>query len=885
MTRKMALLSLLGCITPSMLHAQEAAQTAPRRAPSAAAPQAQAQSDNEVDAVVITGERQRGAVLGDIAPEETFTAADVRSFGVSSINDLLSEIAAQTTSGRGGTPVVLLNGRRISSQAEIRDIPTEAIQRVEILPEEVALKYGYSAEQKVVNIVLRERFRANTAEASLASPTDGGQTTEQLDANSLRLNKEGRVNLAVKVLHSDELLESDRDLVSTSGDPADTRSLLPKTDQVSVNAVVNKIVHNTISATVNASASYAQSTSLLGLANGDTTDVLGAMDQNSRDVTGHLGFTLNDDSKAWRWSLTGNYDHATNRTSTDRDVDTLGTGFRSDIAHSTTDTGNIQLVTNGTLLKLPAGDLSTTVKLGAEGSSLDASSTRSGVASGSDLSRTSGNAQVSFDLPITSRKNDFLAGFGDLSANLNLAVNQLSDFGTLTTVGYGVSWTPIKPISFIVSMTDQENAPSMAQLGSPSVATPDVKIYDFVRGETVEVTRIAGGNPDLKAEDKHVLKIGVTVKPASINGLSLNANYFRTRIDNPIASFPAATSATEAAFPDRFTRDTDGVLTRIDARAVNFARQESDQIRWGINFSRQIGKTPPRPVWAGRRGEGGPGAGGPGAGQDRPAGAQAQGAQTSPLQTSAAAAASASQTQGQTQTTVKEGDQPPGMNLLQGVLPPGGEAQRTQPQPEPNVPSATDTARAGGGGQGPGGWGGPGGPGGPGGFGPPPGIGAARLQLALYHTIHLRERVYIGDGSAPLDLLDGDALSSSGGQPRHEIEAQAGITKSGLGARLTANWRSATHVDQGLGGASTALRFSDLTTLNLRLFSNLSAQRDLVTAYPFFRGTRVTFAVTNLLDAHMKVRDAAGVTPVSYQPDYLDPLGRSVRLSFRKVFF
>ncbi|MEG8028125.1 TonB-dependent receptor plug domain-containing protein [Sphingomonas aerolata] len=75
-----------------------------------------------------------------------------------------------------GAPVVLLNGRRISSFSEIRDIPTEAIQRVEILPEEVALKYGYRADQKVVNFVLRRRFRAVTAEAIDRMPTEGART-------------------------------------------------------------------------------------------------------------------------------------------------------------------------------------------------------------------------------------------------------------------------------------------------------------------------------------------------------------------------------------------------------------------------------------------------------------------------------------------------------------------------------------------------------------------------------------------------------------------------------------------------------------------------------------------------------------------------------------
>jgi hypothetical protein len=32
------------------------------------------------------------------------------------------------------------------------------------------------------------------------------------------------------------------------------------------------------------------------------------------------------------------------------------------------------------------------------------------------------------------------------------------------------------------------------------------------------------------------------------------------------------------------------------------------------------------------------------------------------------------------------------------------------------------------------------------------------------------------------------------------------------------------------------------------------------------------------------VRDANGATPLSYRPDYIDPQGRVIRLSFRKLF-
>lgn len=77
---------------------------------------------------------------------------------------------------------MLVNGVRVSGFAEIRDLPTEAIMRTDILAEEVALKYGYRADQRVVNLVLRPRFRAWTGEVNARSTAEGGR--DGLDAAS-----------------------------------------------------------------------------------------------------------------------------------------------------------------------------------------------------------------------------------------------------------------------------------------------------------------------------------------------------------------------------------------------------------------------------------------------------------------------------------------------------------------------------------------------------------------------------------------------------------------------------------------------------------------------------------------------------------------------------
>ena len=140
-------------------------------------------------------------------------------------------------------------------------------------------------------------------------------------------------------------------------------------------------------------------------------------------------------------------------------------------------------------------------------------------------------------------------------------------------------------------------------------------------------------------------------------------------------------------------------------------------------------------------------------------------------------------------------------------------------------------------------------------------------------------------GGPFIDLLDGGSTGRGGGQPRHEIEAQAGITRNGLGARLSANWQSATHVDGATGLPADQLRFGSLTTVNFRLFANLGGMPKVVADYPWLRGSRVTVSINNLFNERQRVRDATGATPVNYQPDLLDPLGRTIRISFRKLFY
>jgi hypothetical protein len=186
-------------------------------------------------------------------------------------------------------------------------------------------------------------------------------------------------------------------------------------------------------------------------------------------------------------------------------------------------------------------------------------------------------------------------------------------------------------------------------------------------------------------------------------------------------------------------------------------------------------------------------------------------------------------------------------------------------------------SRSGGGGFGGGRGGGRGG----GGFFGGGGANRGRVTFSLTDTLTFVDKVRIAPGLPELDYLHGDAAGQTGGTPRHNIEAQAGWFNNGLGARIGANWRSATNVDTLTGDD---LHFSSYGTFDLRLFANPGDIPEVVVKHPWLRGTQVRFEVANMFNARPQVHDAAGNVPLNYQPGLLEPLGRTIMVSFRKLF-
>jgi outer membrane receptor protein involved in Fe transport len=149
----------------------------------AAGAAAPALAQENLGEIVVTGSRIRSANLESTSPVTQVTAADVVTQGVTRIEDLVNQLpqafAAQNVTvanGASGTAtlnlrglgsprtLVLVDGRRMpyggvtNSAADINQIPTQMVERVDILTGGASAVYGSDAVAGVVNFIMKKDF-------------------------------------------------------------------------------------------------------------------------------------------------------------------------------------------------------------------------------------------------------------------------------------------------------------------------------------------------------------------------------------------------------------------------------------------------------------------------------------------------------------------------------------------------------------------------------------------------------------------------------------------------------------------------------------------------------------------------------------------------------
>lgn len=918
--------------------------------------------------ILVLAPRIRGQLDVPQQPIEVLEEEDIASYGANSIEELLEAIAPQTGSGRGrggGRPVMLLNGQRITSFREMRSIPPEAIRRLEVLPEEVALRFGYPANQRVVNIILKEQFAAFTGEGEYNRPTRGGYDNYEVEAGLFTVSGPRRYNVSAELNQTSMLTEAERGVLQEEGerpdvpgdpDPARYRSLAASDREFQLEGTMTQGIGEGGlggSITVSGGFTHGQTTSLSGL---NTARLEFGGESVLRTLPDPLMTrTVSDGFEAglgyskmlgdWQFSATTDGSYTDTETHVDRRLDTspledaaaagdlaldgpLPSLGRAgvDVARNRALAFTSLATLSGTPFSLPAGEASLTVKAGYDFSRTTSTDTRSDLG---EVSLRRGDVQggVNLALPLTSR-GDFLGAVGDISLNFSGGVNRLSDFGTLTDWSAGLTWSPNDTLTFQASYLVDEAAPTLSQLGAPTILTYNVPVYDFASNTTALVTVTGGGNPDLVKEKQRDIKLSVSWELPFLKRSRLIVEYFRNRSSNVTQSFPLLTPAIEAAFPGRVTRDGAGNLVALDRRAVTFDEVSSSSLRWGINFSGSLGgeggggdDRPARPTSRASEPVTGPAGPMPGQAFDpsrfeavraqfcaggtpdpsalperlraRLVGADGQ-VDPAKLAEFRARACSAEGQGGfdpermaRLRAVLCTGEAPDPATLPERLAErlrgPDGQVDPARlaaarericsaqaPDKLPQAPGKSAQAESSERGGPPMMMGGRRGPG-------------SRWNIAVYHTWRFTDRVRIAPGVPVLDQLGGDSIAA-GGIPRHAIEAEGGVFKDGYGLRLQAEWEAPARVNgSGLPGSSD-LRFGSTFNIDLRLFADLGRNEDLVAKVPFLKGSRLSLTVDNLLDQRQRVTDENGVVPIAYQPAYREPQGRVIGIDFRKMF-
>ncbi len=812
MNYKTILLASALVALPSLVQAQ--ARPAPPIRPTA--PVNEPEADPET--VIVTAQRSKNSVQGDAVPETTLAPADIRALGASNVAEILASLGTRVGTGRGrggGFPIVLLNGRRVSGFAEVRDLPSEAILRVEVFPEATALQYGYAADQRVVNFILRPRFRATTLEGSFGLGAGLDRSEQNAKVNYLRITDKGRLSGNLELGSSNAVTEAQSGVVRSTGF-ADSafRTVLPQTTSRTGSLTYTRGLGGTLGATFDVRIGTTDFESLLGLRALGSSDR--ALRRTSQTTTGRLAATLDGATKGWQWTASTAYDTSETDTETQIPIGPLQTANSENRVFEFVGNGN------GTLFKLPAGNVRGSLRAGYLDRQLDSVSVRGGIVSTGQLSRRDTTTRVTISIPITSRRGNFGAAFGDFSLSSNASFTELSDFGALESTGFGLTWAPIADLRFSANMDSAQSAPTIQQLGNPVISTPGSTVFDYTSGQTVLVTRTSGGNSGLSGESRNDVNIGVSFAPTKFEGIEFNASWARNKSDNPVGSLSGLTPDLEAAFGGRFTR-VNGALVSIDQRAVNFAESQNEIVRYGVSYSRSFGMSVAEMIAAARA----RGIVIAGPGTERPQGGPPRGA---------------------------------------------GDGSRGG---TPNSPSAS------GGGGPPGGFGAFGGfGGGRGGGGGPPTGPTGRWSISLFHTIRLEDSIVLRTGGKALDLLNGAAIDDGGGARRHLVEIEGGWAYFGVGFRANGSWRSGTTVDNG----QSDLVFDDIFNLNLRAFASFDALQPLMKNSRWLRRSRMILRIDNVTDSVQQVRDNNGKTPDAFQRAYLAPRGRYVELSFRKQF-
>ncbi|MCW2387177.1 outer membrane receptor protein involved in Fe transport [Sphingobium sp. B11D3B] len=520
-----------------------------------------AEASDDPSDILVTGSLIRGAAVS--SPRITLSRTDIEQagqtdlgevaraipqnfgggqnpgvgFGAGQLNTNLNSGAHLNLRGLGAdATLTLLNGHRLPYDGafggvDISAIPVEAVERIEIVPDGSSAQYGSDAVAGVANVILRKDFSGLKTSARLGSSTDGGNVQQGIDMVGGTSWSSGNVMVAYHFAHNNAIRARQRDYTASL---APENSLYPSIRQHSVTISGRQTISPSIEVHLDGLFSDRHSI-ITGGSQGSAglTSTRYAPTAQSYAVMPQIDVDLGGRWMA-RASLSYGRDDSRYNTliSPPNSAVSATTGCYCNTALTT------ELVLDGPLLTLPAGDVRIALGAGYRSNSMR-------------YSRFQNNASVAaFDV---SRKSHYLFGEAELPVigpeqHLPL-LHRLTLTGALrhedypgmakvTTPKLGLVLEPSRDLAFRGSWGRSFKAPTLYQqyVGYEAYLLP---ADWYVPGQAGTIFYASGGNPDLKPERARSWSAGVDLHPQSLEGFHVAASYFnvryRDRVARPIA--------------------------------------------------------------------------------------------------------------------------------------------------------------------------------------------------------------------------------------------------------------------------------------------------------------------------------------------------------------
>ncbi len=198
-----------------------------------ASPTIAQERDAEIEEVYVTGSRIKKTELEASTATTVVDSAIIDLSGAVNTADLLRQLPAFGVSGLTGTnsnfavansgintlelrnigedrTLVLVNGRRFvggvpgTAQVDFNQIPTELIERIEVITGGASAVYGSDALAGVVNVILKDDFQGVAASFQGGSSFEGGATESRANLTIGGNFAEGRGNAVVNLSYSND---------------------------------------------------------------------------------------------------------------------------------------------------------------------------------------------------------------------------------------------------------------------------------------------------------------------------------------------------------------------------------------------------------------------------------------------------------------------------------------------------------------------------------------------------------------------------------------------------------------------------------------------------------------------------------------------------------